>query len=135
MTKQQIIDAVATTTERPKAEVETAVDSLLGEIGKALRSGERVDLHGFGSFAVKDKKARQGRNPKTGETIQIAARKAATFKPSKELSDKLAAESLATTGQADPRVVKDMESATTIRTRVRTARSIVATLQMIILAS
>jgi len=48
---------------------------------------------------VKDKKARQGRNPKTGETIQIAARKAATFKASKELSDRLAAESLSTTGQ------------------------------------
>jgi len=100
MTKQQIIDAIATTTERPKAEVETVVDSLLGEIGKALRSGERVDLRGFGSFAVKDKKARQGRNPKTGETIQIAARRAATFKPSKELSDRLAAESSATTGLA-----------------------------------
>ena|SRR4026208_9807 len=99
MTKQQIVDAVATTTARSKAEIETVVDSLLGEIGKALRSGERVDLRGFGSFTVKDKKARQGRNPKTGETIQIAARKAATFKASKELSDRLAAESLSTTGQ------------------------------------
>jgi len=100
MTKQQIIDAVATTTERPRTEVETVVDSLLGEIGKALRSGERVDLRGFGSFTVKDKKARQGRNPKTGETIQIAARRAAAFKPSKELSDRLAAESSTTTGHA-----------------------------------
>jgi nucleoid DNA-binding protein len=54
MTKQQIIDALATTTDRPKAEVEMVVDSLLGEIGKALRSGERVDLRRFGSFAVKE---------------------------------------------------------------------------------
>jgi len=91
MTKPQLIDRVATAADRPKAEVETVVDSLLGEIGKVLQSGERVDLRGFGSFIVKDKKARQGRNPKTGETIQIAARKAATFKPSKELSDRLAA--------------------------------------------
>jgi|SRR5579872_581238 len=98
MTKQQLIDRVATAAQRPKAEVETVVDSLLGEIGEALRSGERVDLRGFGSFTVKDKKARQGRNPKTGETIQIAARRAAAFKPSKELSDKMA-ESSATTGQ------------------------------------
>jgi len=90
MTKQQLIDTVATTTERSKAEVETIVDSLLGEIGKALQSGERVDFRGFGSFTVKDKKARQGRNPKTGETIQIAAKRAATFKPSKELTDRLA---------------------------------------------
>jgi len=59
-----------------------------------------VDLRGFGSFNVKDKKARQGRNPKTGETIQIAARRAATFKPSKELSDGLAAETPAATGHA-----------------------------------
>jgi nucleoid DNA-binding protein len=95
MTKQQLIDTVATATERPRAEVETVVDSLLREIGKVLRSGERVDLRGFGSFTVKDKKARQGRNPKTGETIQIAARRAATFKASKELSDGLAAETAA----------------------------------------
>ncbi len=95
MTKQQIIDTVATATDRPRADVETVIDSLLGEIGKVLRSGERVDLRGFGSFSVKDKKARQGRNPKTGETIQIAARRAAAFKPSKELTDRLATDTAA----------------------------------------
>ena len=97
MTKPQLIDAVASASDRPRAEVETVVETLLGEIGKVLRSGERVDLRGFGSFSVKDKKARQGRNPKTGETIQIAAKKAAAFKPSKEFSDRLTAESPATT--------------------------------------
>jgi nucleoid DNA-binding protein len=56
-----------------------------------LRSGERVDLRGFGRFVVKDKAARLGRNSKTGEPIQIAARKSATFKPSKELGDGLSA--------------------------------------------
>jgi DNA-binding protein HU-beta len=91
VTKQQLIDAVVGNSGRPKQDVETVVDSLLGEIGKALQSGERVDLRGFGSFIVKDKAARQGRNPKTGETIQIAAKKSATFKPSKELGDRLAA--------------------------------------------
>jgi DNA-binding protein HU-beta len=95
MTKQQLIDAVANGSDRSKQEVEAVVDSLLGEIGKALRSGERVDLRGFGSFVVKDKAARQGRNPKTGETIQIAARKSATFKPSKELGDSLAVKTTA----------------------------------------
>jgi nucleoid DNA-binding protein len=99
MTKQQLIDRVATATERPRAEVETVIESLLGEIGKVLQSGERVDLRGFGNFTVKDKKARQGRNPKTGETIQIAARRAAAFKPSKELTDRLAAEGPAPPGQ------------------------------------
>ena len=99
MTKPQLIDRIAAAADRPKVDVETVVESLLGEIGKVLQSGERVDLRGFGSFVVKDKQARQGRNPKTGETIQIAARKAVAFKPSKELSDRLAADSLATTGQ------------------------------------
>ena len=91
MTKQQLIDAVADASSRPRPEVEAVVESLLGEIGKALRSGERVDLRGFGSFVVKEKAARQGRNPKTGEPIQIAARRSATFKPSKELGDSLSA--------------------------------------------
>jgi len=95
MTKQQLIDAVAKASDRSKPDVEAVVDSLLGEIGKALRSGDRVDLRGFGSFVVKDKAARQGRNPKTGETIQIAARKSATFKPRKELGDSLAAQATA----------------------------------------
>jgi DNA-binding protein HU-beta len=91
MTKQQLIEAVANASERPKKEVEAVLDSILTEIGKALCSGERVDLRGFGSFAVKEKKARQGRNPQTGESIEIAARNAVTFKPSKELSDSLGA--------------------------------------------
>ena len=95
MTKQQLIDAVANSSDRSKQEVETVVESVLTEIGKALRAGERVDLRGFGSFVVKDKAARQGRNPKTGETIQIAARKSATFKPSKELADGLAVKTTA----------------------------------------
>jgi nucleoid DNA-binding protein len=89
MTKQQLIEAVANTSEHPKKEVESVLDSILTEIGQALRSGQRVDLRGFGSFAVKEKKARQGRNPQTGETIEIAARNAVTFKPSKELTDSL----------------------------------------------
>ncbi len=89
MTKQQLIDVVAGASDRPKKEVETVVDSVLAEIAKALRSGEKVDLRGFGSFVVKERKARQGRNPKTGETIEIPAKRAATFRPSKELGDGL----------------------------------------------
>jgi DNA-binding protein HU-beta len=89
MTKQQLIEAVANTSEHPKKEVEAVLDSILTEIGQALRSGQRVDLRSFGSFAVKEKKARQGRNPNTGETIEIAARNAVAFKPSKELTDSL----------------------------------------------
>jgi DNA-binding protein HU-beta len=96
MTKQQLMEAVVIASGRPKPEVEAVVESLLGEITKALRSGERVDLRSFGSFVVKNKPARQGRNPKTGEAIQIAARKSATFKLSKELSDSLIAPDIQT---------------------------------------
>jgi len=90
MTKQQLIEKVAANTAVGKAEAEAAVDSVLAVITEALRSNERVDLRGFGSFVVKDKKERQGRNPRTGETITIAAKRDASFKPSKELTEKLA---------------------------------------------
>jgi nucleoid DNA-binding protein len=90
MTKQQLIEKVAAKTELGKAEVAFAVDSVLDLIAEALRSNERVDLRGFGSFVVKQRKERQGRNPRTGETITIAAKRDAGFKPSKELTEKLA---------------------------------------------
>src|SRR5450755_963780 len=90
MTKQQLVEAVSESTGKGKAEVEAAVDSILGTITEALSSNERVDLRGFGSFVLKDKKERQGRNPRTGETITIAAKRDASFKPSKELTEKLA---------------------------------------------
>src|SRR6478736_1135316 len=89
MTKQQLIEKVAARTELPKAQAEAAVESVFGTIAEALRSNERVDLRGFGSFTVKDKKERQGRNPRTGETITIAAKRDASFKPGKELTEKL----------------------------------------------
>ena len=89
MTKQQVIEAVASKTDRAKADVEVVLDSMLEVIVCALHANERVDLRGFGSFVVKEKKARQGRNPRTGEAIAIAAKRDASFKPSKELSKAL----------------------------------------------
>jgi nucleoid DNA-binding protein len=90
MTKQQLIEKVVAKTELGKAEVEVTVDSVLELIKEALQSNERVDLRGFGSFVVKDRKERQGRNPRTGETIIIAAKRDASFRPSKELTERLA---------------------------------------------
>jgi DNA-binding protein HU-beta len=90
MTKQQLIEKVAAKTELGKAEATVAVDSVLDFIAESLRSNERVDLRGFGSFVVKERKERQGRNPRTGETITIAAKRDAGFKPGKELTEKLA---------------------------------------------
>ena len=90
MTKQQLIEKVAAKTELGKTQVEAALDSVLELIAATLRSNERVDIRGFGSFVVKDRKARQGRNPRTGETITIAAKRDAGFRPGKELTEKLA---------------------------------------------
>lgn len=89
VTKNQLIDAVANTSGHTKKDLETVIDAVLEHVGEALSKGEKVDLRGFGSFVAREKKARQGRNPKTGETIEIAARKAVAFKPSKELAGKV----------------------------------------------
>jgi nucleoid DNA-binding protein len=90
MTKQQLIEKVAAKTELKKSDVEVAVDSVLAVIAESLQANERVDLRGFGSFVVKERKERQGRNPRTGENITIAAKRDASFKPGKELTEKLA---------------------------------------------
>ena len=83
-------EKVAAKTELKKSEAELAVDSVLAVIAEALRANERLDLRGFGSFVVKERKERQGRNPRTEETITIAAKRDASFKPGKELTEKLA---------------------------------------------
>ena len=90
MTKQQLVDAVSEKTGQGRTAVEAVMDSILGTITEALSSNERVDVRGFGSFVVKDKKERQGRNPRTGETITIPAKRDVGFRPGKELSEKLA---------------------------------------------
>ena len=102
MTKQQLIEKVAAKTELKKSEVEVAVDCVLAMIAEALQANERVDLRGFGSFVVKDRKERQGRNPRTGETITIAAKRDASFKPGKELTEKLAQVETAATPEVVP---------------------------------
>jgi nucleoid DNA-binding protein len=89
MTKAQLIEAVAAKTGREKPEIEAVLESVLGTIAEALHTSQRVDLRGFGSFVVKEKKERQGRNPRTGETITIAAKRVASFKVGKELTEKL----------------------------------------------
>src|SRR5215204_577707 len=89
MTKANLIDHVAEATKGTKKETEQVIDAVLASITEALVKGEKVDLRGFGSFQVSGKKERQGRNPRTGETMTIAARNVAVFKPSKELAGRL----------------------------------------------
>jgi|SRR5450755_2698496 len=89
MTKQHLIDAISAQTRQQRAEVEAVMESFIEKLGEALHLGDRVDLRGFGSFVVKQRKARQGRNPRTGEAISIAAKRNVMFKPAKELSERL----------------------------------------------
>lgn len=85
MTRQQLVEAVSRSGQWSRKDTEGVVASLLEEMAKSLQAGERIELRGFGSFQVKEKKARQGRNPKTGAVVEIAARRVVVFKPSKEL--------------------------------------------------
>ena len=89
MTKSHLVDQLAEATQQSKREAERIVDLVFAGITKALQSGARLDVRGFGSFQVRDRKAKQGRNPRTGETLLIPAKKVAVFKPSKQLAEQL----------------------------------------------
>jgi nucleoid DNA-binding protein len=89
MTKSHLVDQLAEATQQSKGEAERIVDLVFAGITKALQSGARLDVRGFGSFQVRDRKAKQGRNPRTGETLLIPAKKVAVFKPSKQLAEQL----------------------------------------------
>ena len=86
MNKAELIEAVAKNT-CTKAEGAAAVNTVFDTIAKALKKGDSVTLVGFGTFSVKKRKARIGRNPQTGKEIKIAAKKVPAFKPGKELKD------------------------------------------------
>lgn len=89
MTKADLIDAVVNRTELPRQRAEEIVNGLLDDIIGALKNGDKVNISGFGTFSVSERKARTGRNPKTGETIQIASSRAAKFKAGKTLKESL----------------------------------------------
>lgn len=87
MNKSELIEAVAASADIPKAAAGRAVDAVVETVTSALKEGDQVVLVGFGTFAVKDRAARTGRNPQTGEPIQIAAAKIPSFKAGKALKD------------------------------------------------
>ena len=89
MNKTELIDAVANETGLGKADATKAIESVVENITKTLRQGDKVTLVGFGTFAATARAARQGRNPRTGETIKIEASKSAKFSAGKELKTAL----------------------------------------------
>ena len=87
MKKVELVEAVAKAAGLTKADAGRAIDATLDEIKKALAKGDKIPLVGFGTFAVSKRSAREGRNPRTGETVKIAARNAVTFKAGSALKD------------------------------------------------
>lgn len=87
MNKSEFIEAVAEAADLPKATAGKALDAMVEVVTKALKDGDQVTLVGFGTFLVRHREARQGRNPRTGDTIEIAASNIPSFKAGKALKD------------------------------------------------
>jgi DNA-binding protein HU-beta len=87
--RNELVDAVSSKSDMKKSEASKAVDAVFDAIADALKGGDEVRLVGFGTFSVASRAASEGRNPRTGEKIQIAASKQAKFKPGKGLRDSL----------------------------------------------
>ncbi len=87
MNKSELIDAIAASADIPKAAAARALDAMVDTVTDSLKKGESVSLVGFGTFQVKERAARTGRNPQTGEPIEISAAKVPSFKAGKALKD------------------------------------------------
>jgi DNA-binding protein HU-beta len=87
MTKVELIDKVAEGLGLPKREIEKMLEKLISTIQNSLKSGQKVSVAGLGTFVVTEKKARMARNPKTGESVQVPAKRAPKFRPGKELKE------------------------------------------------
>lgn len=89
MNKSELIDAIAEAGDMSKTDASRMVDCFTEQVKKALKKGDTVSLVGFGTFSVRKRAARMGRNPRTNETIKIKASKVPAFKPGKALKDAL----------------------------------------------
>lgn len=87
MTKADLVETVANEAEMTKKDAEKLVEIIFDTIVETLNNGEKIELRGFGSFRLRQRNARQGRNPKTGEMVNIPAKRVAYFKPGKELKE------------------------------------------------
>ncbi|WP_111740792.1 nucleoid-associated protein HU-beta [Leminorella richardii] len=87
MNKSQLIERIASGADISKAAAGRSLDAIIDAVTEALKSGDQVSLVGFGSFVVRERAARTGRNPQTGKEIKIAAAKVPAFRPGKALKD------------------------------------------------
>jgi len=87
MTKAELVDEVARTAQLTKKQAESIVNIVFEAIVDSLRAGEKIELRGFGSFRLRSRKSRLGRNPKTGEKVEVPSKRIPYFKPGKELKE------------------------------------------------
>ena len=87
LTKADLIEEVLRITELPRKESETIVETIFDSIIESLQNGDKIEIRGFGSFRTRQRRGRIGRNPKTGEKVEVPPKKIPFFKPSKELKD------------------------------------------------
>src|SRR5213595_2127087 len=87
MTKAELIEDVSKATDMSRKDSEVIVETIFDSIVKSLRTGDKIEIRGFGSFRTRQRDARVGRNPKTGARVEVPAKKIPYFKPSKDLKD------------------------------------------------
>jgi integration host factor subunit beta len=87
MTKADLIEEVSRLAELTRKDSEVIVETIFDSIVRSLRVGDKIEIRGFGSFRTRQRKPRVGRNPKTGDRVEVPAKKIPFFKPSKELKD------------------------------------------------
>jgi nucleoid DNA-binding protein len=87
MTKAELVDQVAATVQLPKNQTEAVITGFLQRIMHALHAGDNVELRGFGSFRLRHRQAREGRNPRTGDTVQIPAKAVPSFRAGKAFQE------------------------------------------------
>jgi integration host factor subunit beta len=87
MTKADLVEEVIKVTQLPRKEAEVTVETIFESVIFALQSGDKIEIRGFGSFRTRSRRGRMGRNPKTGEKVEVPAKRIPFFKPSKELKD------------------------------------------------
>jgi len=89
MTKGELVDQIASGAKITKSQAQSALNTFIDATTKTLKKGDKLTLIGFGTFDVTKRSARKGRNPQTGQTINIPAKKVVKFKPGKQLADKV----------------------------------------------
>jgi integration host factor subunit beta len=87
MTKADLVEEVTQLGDLTRRDGEVIVETIFDAVVQALRSGDKIEIRGFGSFRIRQRKSRTGRNPKTGDKVQVPAKRVPYFKPSKELRD------------------------------------------------